>query len=128
MLAARALTAAGDRDAAAAQLELACAAFEACGAPPHRNAAEQQLRQLGRTIHRRTRPGVRDGDGVASLTGRELQVARLVVDRRTNQQIADELFLSLKTVETHMRNIFRKLDVSSRVELAETVGPAQRRP
>jgi DNA-binding NarL/FixJ family response regulator len=35
-------------------------------------------------------------------------VARLVVDRRMNQQIADELFLSLKTVETHMRNTVRK--------------------
>ena len=48
-------------------------------------------------------------------------MARLVVDRRTNQEIADELFLSLKTVETHMRNMFRKLDVSSRVELARKV-------
>jgi DNA-binding NarL/FixJ family response regulator len=45
-------------------------------------------------------------------------VARLVVDRRTNPEIAAELFLSLKTVETHMRNIFRKLGVASRVEVA----------
>ena len=49
-----------------------------------------------------------------SLTERELQVARLVVDRRTNPEIADALFLSPKTVETHMRNIFRKLDLLSR--------------
>jgi DNA-binding NarL/FixJ family response regulator len=55
------------------------------------------------------------------LTSRELQVARLVVDRKTNPQIAAELFLSQKTVETHLRNIFRKVDVSSRVELARTV-------
>ena len=39
-------------------------------------------------------------------------MARLVVDRRTNPQIAAELFLSQKTVETHLRNIFRKIDVS----------------
>ena len=45
-----------------------------------------------------------------SLSGRELEVARLVVDRRTNLEIAAELFLSIKTVETHMRNLFRKLD------------------
>jgi DNA-binding NarL/FixJ family response regulator len=45
----------------------------------------------------------------------------LVVDRKTNPQIAGELFLSQKTVETHLRNIFRKVDVSSRVELARTV-------
>ena len=124
MLAARALALRGDPDAAAAQLEQACATFAACGAEPNRGAAEQQLRQLGRTVHRRTRAGTPDGHGVASLTGRELEVARLVVDRRTNQEIADELFLSLKTVETHMRNMFRKLDVSSRVELARAVEAA----
>jgi DNA-binding NarL/FixJ family response regulator len=56
-----------------------------------------------------------------SLTGRELELARLVVDRKTNRQIAAELFLSQKTVETHLSNIFRKLDISSRVELARTV-------
>ena len=128
MAAARALALDGDVDAAAVQLEQACATFDACGAEPHRNAAEQQLRQLGRTIHRRTRAGAPDGQGVASLTGREFEVARLVVDRRTNQQIADELFLSLKTVETHMRNMFRKLDVSSRVELARAVESASEGP
>ena len=124
MLAARALAATGDADAAAAQLEQAAATFTACGAPLQRSAAEQQLRQLGRSIHRRSRPGTADGTGVASLTGRELEVARLVVDRRTNQQIADELFLSLKTVETHMRNMFRKLGVSSRVDLARAIEAA----
>ena len=59
--------------------------------------------------------------GLEALTSRELQVARLVVDRKTNPQIAAELFLSQKTVETHLRNIFRKVDVSSRVELARAV-------
>jgi DNA-binding CsgD family transcriptional regulator len=50
-----------------------------------------------------------------------MQVARLVVDRRTNPEIAEALFVSPKTVETHMRNIFRKLDVSSRVDVARAV-------
>ena len=58
---------------------------------------------------------------MASLTGRELEIARLVVDRRTNPEIAAGLFLSIKTVETHMRNIFRKLDANSRVEVARTI-------
>ena len=44
-----------------------------------------------------------------------------MVDRRTNPEIASELFLSIKTVETHMRNIFRKLEVSSRVEVARVL-------
>lgn len=56
------------------------------------------------------------------LTGREVEVAELVRDRRTNREIAEELFLSLKTVEAHMRNIFQKLDVSSRTEVAQLIG------
>ena len=77
--------------------------------------------------HRRTRPGTRDGGrGVDTLTGRELEVARLVVDRKTNPQIAAELFLSPKTVESHIRRLFQKLSVSSRVEVARVVEKADR--
>ena len=61
------------------------------------------------------------GEGIRSLTERELEVARLVVDRRTNPEIAAELFLSIKTVETHLRNIFAKLGASSRVEVARII-------
>ena len=53
-------------------------------------------------------------------------MARLVVDRKTNPEIAAELFLSQKTVETHLRNIFRKIGVSTRVELARVVARADR--
>ena len=104
----------------------AASELQACGALRYRAAAERELRSLGHRIHRRTRPGKTDGTGVEALTERELQVARLVVDRRTNPEIAEALFLSPKTVETHMRNIFRKLDVSSRVEVARTVERADR--
>jgi DNA-binding CsgD family transcriptional regulator len=49
-----------------------------------------------------------------------------IVDRKTNPEIAEALFLSPKTVETHMRNMFHKLDVSSRVEVARAVERADR--
>jgi DNA-binding NarL/FixJ family response regulator len=93
-----------------------------CGAA----AAERELRKLGDHVYRRTRAGKTDEPGIESLTERELQVARLVVDRKTNAEIAAKLFLSKKTVETHLRNTFRRVGVSSRVELARAVERADR--
>ena len=49
-----------------------------------------------------------------------------MVDRKTNREIAGELFVSLKTVEAHMRNLFRKLGVSSRVEVARVIERLER--
>jgi ATP/maltotriose-dependent transcriptional regulator MalT len=120
-LAGRALARAGKSDRAVAELGRAVAAFDACGALRYRESAEQELRRLGHGTYRRTRAGNTNGAGVETLTARELQVARLVVDRKTNPQIAAQLFLSNKTVETHMRNIFRKMNVGSRVDLAHAV-------
>jgi DNA-binding NarL/FixJ family response regulator len=126
MLAGRALAEEGRTDRAVAELERAAAEFDRSGALRYRDEAERELGKLGHRVHRRTRPGKADATGLESLTGRELQVARLVVDRKTNPEIAGELFLSQKTVETHLRNIFRKLSVSSRVELARAVERADR--
>jgi DNA-binding NarL/FixJ family response regulator len=120
-LAGRALAQTGETDRALSELQHAAAALEACGALRWRDEAERELRKLGHHVHHRTRRGKAGATGIEALTSRELQVARLVVDRKTNPQIAAELFLSQKTVETHLRNIFRKVDVSSRVELARTV-------
>jgi DNA-binding CsgD family transcriptional regulator len=120
-LAGRALAKLGDADRAAAELETAAASLHACGAKRYRDAAELELRRLGRHVHRRTVPGDGSGHGLKSLTERERQVADLVVARYTNPQIAATLFLSPKTVETHLGHIFRKLDVTSRVEVARTL-------
>jgi DNA-binding NarL/FixJ family response regulator len=122
-LAGRALAQTGHSDRAVIELERAATELDMCGALRHRDRAERELGKLGRRVHRRTRPG--SGGGVDSLTEREREVARLVVDRRTNPEIATELFLSVKTVEGHLRNIFRKLDVPSRVEAARIVEKAQ---
>jgi len=125
-LAGRALAQAGQSDRAVVELQRAAAAFDACGALRYRQSAERELGKLGHRPHRRTRPGKADGAGIESLTERELQVARLVVDRKTNPEVAAELFLSQKTVETHLRNIFHKVDVTTRVALARAVERADR--
>ena len=106
-------------------LEQAAAELGSCGAVRYRDAAERELRQLGRHIHRRSRPGDPTQSGIASLTERELQIAMLIVDRKTNSEIAGELFLSKRTIETHIRNMFRKLDANSRVEIARAVERAR---
>jgi DNA-binding CsgD family transcriptional regulator len=125
-LAGCALARLGQRDRAVAELERAAAAFDQCGALRYRDEAERELGKLGRRTHRRTRSGKADGIGVESLTERELQIARLLVDRKTNPEIAAELFLSQKTVETHIHNMFRKLGGASRVEIARAVERADR--
>ena len=125
-LAGVALAAAGDAEAAAQALERAAAALDDLAALRYRDAAEKELGKLGRRRHRRSRRGDPDAVGFDSLTERELQVARLIVDRRTNPQIAAELYLSPKTVEAHIRNLFQKLDASSRVEVARIVERADR--
>ena len=110
-----ALAAAGDKEAAIAVLERAALDLDALRAIRHRDAAERELRQARRRdLHRRTRAGRADGSGLETLTERELQIARLIVDRKTNPQIAAELYLSPKTIETHIRHVFQKLGVSSR--------------
>ena len=121
MLAGRALAAADHREEAVTQLEQAARELDSYGAVRYRQQAEHELRKLGRQVHRRSAPGRADGAGVETLTQREAEIAALVTDRHTNPEIAAELFLSVKTIETHLRNIFRKLDVTSRVDVARVM-------
>ena len=54
----------------------------------YRDAAERELRKLGHNVQRPSRRGSADAAGLESLSERELEVARLLVDRRTNREIA----------------------------------------
>jgi DNA-binding NarL/FixJ family response regulator len=63
-------------------------------------------------------PAVRPRPRAAGLTGRQLDIARLVADDLTNKQIADRLVLSERTVETHITNIFNKLGINSRAQVS----------
>jgi ATP/maltotriose-dependent transcriptional regulator MalT len=120
----RLLAEAGDRSGALAALELAEERLHALGAEADRAAAARELRKLGRRAPRRDAahggPVALDGR-LAALSRREREVAELVAGGATNQAIADALYLSVKTVESHLRNIFAKAGVGSREALAAAV-------
>ena len=61
-------------------------------------------------------------EAMAALTASERRVARMAADGMTNRQIAHELVVTVKAVEWHLSHVYRKLGISSRVNLAETLG------
>jgi len=126
-LAGHALAQAGDRDAALAALKRAEAEAAACGAERLRAAAARDLRRLGVRVAGRQRRGGH-GEGLAALSGREREIAEQVALGRTNREIAAALFVSDKTVEGHLRNVFAKLGVSGRAAVAEVVGRERAAP
>ena len=97
-------------------LTQAAADLDRFGARRLRDDASRELRRLGVRTWRRGRTAPRDAEGTRSLTPREREVAALVLAGRRNAEIAERLHLSLKTIESHTRNIYAKLGVSSRVE------------
>ena len=111
---AHALAESGDPDAATRELRRAHEVFAHLGANPELDATRDQLRELG------ARPPTRAAtQGVAGLTGREVEIVRLVAARRSNKQIGTALGISARTASTHLSNIFGKLGVESRGELAD---------
>ncbi|MGO8938414.1 MAG: LuxR C-terminal-related transcriptional regulator, partial [Mycobacterium sp.] len=99
------------RAEASTQLRAAFDAFAAMGANAFADRARRELEATGAKVRTyREDPGV-------ELTPEEHQIAQLARTRRTNPEIGAELFLSARTVEWHLQNIFTKLGVSSRHEL-----------
>ena len=109
----------GDRDGAIEVFDRALRICVDAGAARDAARARKQLRELG--IRRRVPSLDRPRLGWESLTTAELQVARLAAGGYTNRGIADSLFLSPHTVNTHLRHVFDKLDVRSRVDLTRVV-------
>jgi len=95
----------------------------ACGAVWDSARIRRRLRELG--IHRRYAHSDRPKSGWGSLTDAEVSVAVLATDGQTNRQIAESLFVSPHTVNTHMRHVFEKLGVNSRVQLTRFVRDRQ---
>jgi DNA-binding CsgD family transcriptional regulator len=94
----------GDEDGVRMELRAALATFERLGARPDADRARELLAD---------RP-----DGASGLSPREIEVLRLIVDGRTNAEIAAELYLSERTVHRHVSSILTKLGVRSRTAAA----------
>ena len=82
-------------------------AFAARAARKLRAAGGRRLTRLARTT--------------PQLTPQQTQIAFLASDGRSNQEIAAQLFISPRTVEYHLHNVFRKLDIASRNQLAQAL-------
>jgi DNA-binding CsgD family transcriptional regulator len=86
-----------------------------CGADGLAARAGDELQATG------TRVPPRSGSGLDALTPSERRIARMAADGATNKEIAQALFLSVKTIEMHLSHAYRKLDIGSRRELPATM-------
>jgi DNA-binding CsgD family transcriptional regulator len=100
-----------------APLRAASELFETLGATRWRRRARQELRATGERIGRRP-PDARD-----RLTAQELQIARLAADGLSNREIGERLFLSHRTIGSHLYRIFPKLQITARAQLRGALVP-----
>jgi DNA-binding CsgD family transcriptional regulator len=109
--------AAGGRDDAVRHLGAALDDYLATGAERDMARIRRRLRRLG-VRPRHWTSAKRPPTGWDSLTDTDRSVSNLVAQGLTNQQVADQLFISVHTVAFHLRQVFSKLGIRSRVELA----------
>ena len=107
---------------ARSQLGAAHQAFEAMGARAFAERARREFLATGGTVRKRR------SDIQEDLTPQEAQIARLAADGRSNAEIGTELFLSVRTVEWHLRKVFLKLGITSRRELKSALPSLRRFP
>jgi DNA-binding CsgD family transcriptional regulator/tetratricopeptide (TPR) repeat protein len=99
-------------------LRLARETFDALGALPWGERARQELRATGEASHtRRSTP-------IDQLTPHELQIAHMAAEGLSNRQIAEQLYLSHRTVGAHLYRIFPKLGITSRSQMREILRSA----
>jgi DNA-binding CsgD family transcriptional regulator len=112
-----ALRAAGDLDGARSHLNAGMAAARACGATPLAQRAFEELKATGANPRKLVRGGLQ------ALTPSERRVAGMAASGMSNKEIAQTLFVTVRTVETHLRHTYRKLDIGSREELERALAP-----
>jgi DNA-binding CsgD family transcriptional regulator len=93
--------------------------FERLGTPVWAARAAAELRATGETARKRSAPTAAE-----TLTPQERQIAEAAAAGATNREIAERLFLSPRTVDYHLRKVFRKLGITSRTELIRAATPA----
>lgn len=108
--------AAGSADEAREPLRQALTTAEAIGARPVEQQARDALVALG------DRPRRSRVSGALALTPAERRVADLAANGLSNREVAEQLFLTLKTVENHLTSVYRKLGISSRAQVADRLG------
>ena len=105
------------RDSAAREpLRAAREGFDALGVIPWSDRARRQLRSTGETSRRRT-PAARE-----QLTPQELQIVQMAANGLSNREIGQRLYLSPRTVSSHLYRVFPKLGITSRTELRAAIG------
>jgi ATP/maltotriose-dependent transcriptional regulator MalT len=104
------------------QLRAAHEHFSAMGMEAFAARAARELAATGETVRKRT------VETLDELTAQEAQIARLAGGGHTNTEIGGQLFISPRTVEWHLRNVFTKLGISSRRELRKALPDAARTP
>jgi DNA-binding CsgD family transcriptional regulator len=117
----RTLLAEGDRTGALAQLDRAWDDYHRTDARVYRAEVQRIMREAGVRRDKWSTATARPDTGWASLTEAERRVAVLVAEGHTNRSAAAELGLSVNTIGTHLRLVFTKLGIQSRVQLANTL-------
>lgn len=107
------------RSEARDRLHSALEAFESFGAPHCAARARAELRALGTPLT--PRPTAQT-DPTARLTAQQLMIARMAAEGATNREIADRLALSPRTIDHHLRGVFARLGIRSRIELVRLLG------
>jgi DNA-binding CsgD family transcriptional regulator len=103
----------GDRDGAISELRRVHDTFVKLGAQRELEKTRVQFQEVGARP-----PGKSVGQGADALTERELEIVRLVAGGKSNKAIGKALDISPRTVSTHLSNIYAKLEIGSREELA----------
>jgi DNA-binding CsgD family transcriptional regulator len=109
----------GDRKGALRELANAWSVFDELGAERELERVRVQFQELD------SRPPSRRVAGAAGLTGRVLEVGRAMAANLSNKAIANKLGIKVRTVTTHVTNIYRKLGVTDRHAMAEAIRAAE---